>query len=356
MSTNFKNVLDFIIQNENEIFSSPRALFGTGEEELFTILKINGETNEINLKTEDNRNIAIKCELLKEAVRLLEDKHMVPISVAKYHTLSMEEHLSLWQSGTDNTTLNKKTVPYITDIIVLSGFAAYGWAKSGNDEKFAAVAVKEKQQKKNAPKDTNIVKKENKEALGKNVNTVKSEKNVQKKTDLNDKKVLITYSTKYGSTADIAWSIKNSFQDDGITADVKHIQDVDDVREYSFVIIGSPIYDGKMLPEVIEFVELHKNWLSKRMTALFISGMSLNDKTDEAVLEAKKIADDIEKRIELIDTGMFPGKLSPENLPVKKRINAIFNKRKTGDFRDWRDIGEWADKIKKIYLNKIKQD
>ncbi|MDD4127853.1 MAG: flavodoxin domain-containing protein [Methanomicrobium sp.] len=354
MSTNFKNLLNFISQNENEIFSSPRALFGKGEEELFTILNANNEKEEISLKLEDNQTIIIKYKLINEAVLLLEDKGIVPLSSenSSDNSLSMEEHLKFWQFGTDNTILNNKIVPYITDILVLSGFAAYGWAKSGTGGKFAAIALTEKKQKQFSD-DKKIPDKLNTKPAHEDKKERTEKKIVPETQNINIGSVLIAYSTKNGSTADIAWSIKNSFQDEGIPTDVKRIQDVDDVRKYKFVIIGTPIYDNKLLPEAVEFVKLHKSWLSKRMTALFIVGISLKGKNDETILNMSKISDEIEKIIRLEDVGMFAGKLSPENLPLRKRINTIFNKDSTGDFRDWRDIGEWADKMKKIYLQKM---
>jgi len=418
MNTNFKNLLDFVSENEGQIFSSPRALFGKGEEELFTIENAGSETEEISLNLENNQKIVIKYRLIEEAVLLLEDKEILPIYPVKSsdNILSAEEHLKIWQSGTDNTILNVKIVPYILDLIVLFGFGAYGWAKSGTGDKFAAIAIAEKKHKKQTADDENIKTAEPKESDDSNDSNKQNEpkesddsndsneQNEPKETKAskepiepedavknndpdehgghendddakgtpdNEKKqnipvryvsqsinkdlghVLIAYSTKHGSTADIAWSIKNSFLDEGIITDVKRIQDIDDVRKYNLVIIGTPVYDNKLLPETVEFVRLHRNWLLKRMTALFIVGISLKEKNDENILNMSRISDEIGKLIDLLDVGMFAGKISPENLPFRKRLNKIFNKEATGDFRNWQDIGEWADKMKKLYLSKI---
>ncbi|MDD3406962.1 MAG: flavodoxin domain-containing protein [Methanomicrobium sp.] len=355
MNTNFQIIIEFLTQKQNEIFSSPRALFGKGEEELFIIISTDAKTGVITLKPENNQAVEIDLRLLEEAILLLEDKNIVSVSRenSPENSLSMEEHLSLWQSGTDNKKLDIKIVPYITDLIVLSGIAAYGWAKSGTEEKFAAVALKEKHktkiQKEEVPKEKEPALKENKDILETKItDKIPAQKPVKKQRG----PVLITYTTKYGSTAEIAWSIRNSFQDDGIATEVKRIQDVDDVRKYKLVIIGSPIYDNRLLPEAVEFVKLHKNWLSKRMTALFVVGISLKDKNDETVLNMAKVYDEVERNISLSDVGMFSGRLDAENLPLMRRLNTMLNKEKTGDFRDWREIGEWADRLKKLFILK----
>lgn len=355
MNTNFENFLKYFSQKQGEVFSSPRALFGRGEEELFTVVSVDDENKEITLKKEDEQEIIIEFSLIKEAVLLLEDKNIVSIIPEKISDspLSLEEHLAIWQSGTENITLNKNEIPYVADLIVLSGVAAYGWGKANNGEKFAAIAIKGKPEAKKPDKniDWNTKKPVTEKSSDIRIGSGKQKSPIVRKNLPGP--VLITYSTRHGSTADIAWSVKNSFQDDGIDSEVKRIQDVDDVRKYSLVIIGAPIYNNKILHEAVEFTRLHKDPLSKRMTALFVVGASLKDKDDEKILKTLKIADEAGKYISPEDVGMFAGKLLPENLPIKERINAMFNQDKTGDFRDWRDIGEWADKIKKIFLQKL---
>ncbi|MBN2734149.1 MAG: hypothetical protein JXQ82_04750 [Methanomicrobiaceae archaeon] len=355
MNTNYEKFSGYFSQKQGEVFSSPRALFGRGEEELFTLVNLDDEKEEIKLKKEDNQEVVIGYQMIKEGILLLEDKKIVSITPENIPNAppSLEENLAIRQSQMEDTILDKKDVPYIADLIVLSGIAAYGWGKTSTGDKFAAIAIKEKPEKMmNEEKNRqNKIPSDN----AKPVNVPFSTGKIKgaKTENSPPRPVLITYSTRHGSTADIAWSVKNSFQDDGIYSEVKRIQDVDDVRKYSLVIIGTPIYENKVLPEIIEFARLHRDSLSKRMTAIFVVGISLKDRNDETILKTLRIADEIGKYIKPVDFGMFAGKILQENLSLKDRINALFKKEKSGDFRDWREIGEWADKIKRIYLQKI---
>lgn len=344
-------ILDFLEKNQGITLSSPRTLFGDEDAGKFEIININKEKEYITIKPDGSIELPFEFSLIAKAVDLVLSENVISLESEEKAggPLILDKTLKDWQYTENHQMLNVKYVPYIADLIVISGVAAYGWAKTADGDKFKAIAVKKEQ---NNPK-KKAAENQDKEwdRLTKNGANRPRVKNggayTKEKAD-----VLVTYASRHGSTADIAWSIGNSFSDAGIRAEVKKIQNVDDVRPYSLVIIGTPIYDNQILPEVISFTDLHKDWLEKRKVALFVVGRTLRNKDDEKILQTEKILSKLKNNIEVVDTGMFAGKISPENLPIKERFGNLFGESQIGDFRNWREIGEWAKELrKKIFFS-----
>lgn len=340
------NILEFLEDNTGKEFTSPRSLFGDENAGKFEITGINNDKGYVTIRPAGSIDMPFEISLILKAVDLVLSEEVVSIEPEETPggPVVLEKFLKDWQFTENNEMLNTKYVPYITDLIVLSGTAAYGWAKTPDGEKFRAIAVKKAAKKAKSRKKNE--KRTDWDRLTRNGANRPKVKNGGAYTK--DKaEVLVTYATRHGSTADIAWSIGNSFSDSGIRAEVKKIQNVDDVRPYKLVIIGTPIYDNAILPEVTSFAALHRSWLDKRSVAAFLVGRTLRDKDDEIIIQTEKLLLPLKEQIDIIDTGMFAGKVSRENLPMKERLGGIFGGDTSGDFRDWREIGEWADELRK---------
>lgn len=344
-------ILEYLEKNKGGAIPSPRSLFGDTDAGNFEIKDINHEKEYITIKPEGSIEIPFEISLLAKATDIVLSEGVVSLESEEDPDgpVVLEKTLKDWQQTENNQTLNTKYVPYLADLIVLSGVASYGWVKTPEGKKIRAIAVREKQkitQKKSAEE-----KSRDWDRLARNGADKPKVKNggayTKEKAD-----VLVTYATRHGSTADIAWSIGNSFSDAGFKAEVKKIQNVDDVRPYKLVIIGTPIYDNNILPEVLNFADLHRDWLDKRKVALFVVGRTLRNKDDEKILQTEKILQKIKNTIPIFDTGMFAGKVAPENLPMKERLGDLFGEKQAGDFRDWREIGEWSKELrKKIFFS-----
>ena len=346
-----EKIIEFLEKNKGEVISSPRSLFGDNDAGEFEITDINREKEYITIKPEGSIELPFEFSLIKKAADLVLSEGVVSLESEEDSSgpAVLEKILKEWQLEENQQMLNTKFVPYIADLIVLSGVAAYGWVKTPEGKKIRAIAVKEAQKnpKKTTPKDRSG----DWDRLTKNGSQRPKVKSggayTKEKAD-----VLVTYATRHGSTADIAWSIGNSFSDAGFKAEVKKIQNVDDVRPYKLVVIGTPIYDNNVLPEIVSFADLHRDWLDKRKVALFVVGRTLRNKDDEKILQTEKIIQKITNIVDIVDIGMFAGKVAPENLPVKERLGGIFGEKQAGDFRDWREIGEWSkDLRKKIFFS-----
>jgi len=79
-------------------------------------------------------------------------------------------------------------------------------------------------------------------------------------------KTLVLYSSKYGSTRDAARIISL------ITGPARYCsvdEFIPEYMEFDFIVVGTPIYQGKVDPSVVEFVDKNRAWLKEKPFSLF---------------------------------------------------------------------------------------
>lgn len=158
-------------------------------------------------------------------------------------------------------------------------------------------------------------------------------------------RILVCYATRYGSTREIAQVIGDTLREAGRQVDIVPVLEIDSLKPYSDVVIGSPIYMGKWLPEVVQFVKDHHIALSHRQVAAFAVGYSLKDRLEEHLRNADRAIDSIRLYVELIDTALFSGRVLPDVMTMADRSIITLGGVKPGDYRDWEGIRTWAGRL-----------
>ena len=82
-------------------------------------------------------------------------------------------------------------------------------------------------------------------------------------------KILVTYASRTGSTAEVAQAIGKTLAENGAQVDVRPMQEVQDLTPYSAVVAGSAIRGSKWLPEADQFIQTHRAELAQRHFAEF---------------------------------------------------------------------------------------
>ncbi len=160
-----------------------------------------------------------------------------------------------------------------------------------------------------------------------------------------EKRVLVAYASKYGSTGGVADAIGKELCGKGVSVDVALIKNARNIESYQGVIIGSAIYMGKWMSEATDFVKKNRGILSRVPVAYFLVCMTLSQPTEENRAEVLAYLDPILKDVpEIKPTGIgtFAGAMDYSNLSwIYKKI---LKSKKTpeGDFRDWDAIRAWA--------------
>ena len=82
-------------------------------------------------------------------------------------------------------------------------------------------------------------------------------------------KILVTYASRTGSTAEVAAAIGKTLAENGTEVDVLSMNEVKDLSPYQAVVAGSAIRGSKWLPEAMEFIKTHRTELAQKRFAEF---------------------------------------------------------------------------------------
>jgi menaquinone-dependent protoporphyrinogen oxidase len=162
-------------------------------------------------------------------------------------------------------------------------------------------------------------------------------------------KVLVAYSSKYGSTQEIAEKVGDVLKKGGISVDILPLKKVKKLEDYRAAIIGSAVYIGQWYKPTTKFLKKNQSALGAMPVWLFSAGPpGKGDPVDllrgwKYPLALKSIIDNIKPR----DIAVFHGTLIEEKMGrmekwIIKRVGGEY-----GDFRDWEMITAWAEKAAK---------
>ncbi len=155
-------------------------------------------------------------------------------------------------------------------------------------------------------------------------------------------RVLIAYSSKYGSTRGIAQAIAEQLGTHAVSADVASVTETTGVADYDAVIVGSAIYMAQWMPEAREFLEKSAAELADRQVWLFSSGLSDTPSKDTNSGGNRGIRSFVPEGTE---HRHFTGALDMDNLNIAERAVIAAARGKYGDHRDFDAIRAWADSI-----------
>lgn len=162
-------------------------------------------------------------------------------------------------------------------------------------------------------------------------------------------KVLVTYDSKLGSTAEVANFMGSVLSEQGAWVAVKPLSQVNDLETYDRVIIGSAIRYDRWLPDATAFVKKHKTALSNLPVSFFFTCLTLAKPTPEALRKADGYADklrSIAPEVKPLTVVGFAGVLQFSRIPFPARfalkLLSIATGVKEGDYRDWDAIRLWT--------------
>jgi menaquinone-dependent protoporphyrinogen oxidase len=156
-------------------------------------------------------------------------------------------------------------------------------------------------------------------------------------------RVLVAYSSKMGSTAEIAEAIGEELRKSGAEVDVSDARTASPPLEYDAVVLGSGVYAGRWLKPARRYLKQNRNQLAHRPTWLFQSGpIGSGDQTarTEASGKIARLASELGTE----PPAVFGGNLDP--VRAKGRLAKwVANSDAAGDYRNWDQIRSWAASI-----------
>ena len=182
-----------------------------------------------------------------------------------------------------------------------------------------------------------------------------------------DNKILVTYASRFGSTAGVAEAIGKTLAEGGSQVDVLPMRDVRDITVYDAVVAGSAINGGAWLPEAMQFVRDHQAELKRKPFAVFLVCMTLTILAPGASAGVKNgeqyrshistWLEPVRGLVRPVSEGLFAGVLEIAKLPsfadrIKFQLSVWFGVWKEGDHRDWDAIRAWASQLKPLLTRK----
>jgi menaquinone-dependent protoporphyrinogen oxidase len=162
-------------------------------------------------------------------------------------------------------------------------------------------------------------------------------------------KVLIAYTSRTGSTAEIAQAIGRELEAVGHSVRVAEMKGIDSLEAYHAVVIGTPVYMAQIEKDVAHFIARHGTGLSGMPVAAFAVGIAPVDHrvgSVEDVLEKLRAALEPVKPVAVT---MFAGRLELARMSFIQRTMTGLMKVLTGDFRDWDAIRTWARGLPAVF-------
>jgi menaquinone-dependent protoporphyrinogen oxidase len=153
-------------------------------------------------------------------------------------------------------------------------------------------------------------------------------------------RVLVTYASKHGSTAEVAQRIGLALNEAGVNVDVMPLGDVVAVGSYDAVVQGSSVYFGKWAGEAVSFADHNQAHLASRAVWLFSVG-PLGDQPRSDPADVARLV----TSTKAVNHHLFAGALNIRDLSFVERVIVKGVKAPAGDFRDWDGIDSWGRAI-----------
>lgn len=158
-------------------------------------------------------------------------------------------------------------------------------------------------------------------------------------------RILVTYASRYGSSAEIAERIGEVLADADQSNEVLSVENVEQVEDYGAVVIGGPIYSGEWPSDLIEFIEEHESTLREMTVAFFIVALRLREDNEEMRRTVLETVDKYRVTLQPVSIGLFAGVMDYSKLSSIVRLQMKTKNLPEGDFRDWEAIEAWATSL-----------
>lgn len=160
--------------------------------------------------------------------------------------------------------------------------------------------------------------------------------------DTTTRKILVSAGSKYGATSEIAARLGEVLASRGHDVTVAAPDDVPGLSTFDAVVLGSAVYMGRWRKDARRLALEIADGLARPSVWLFSSGpVGDPPRPDEDPVDVS----DVFELTSAVEHVLFAGKLDKAALGFGDR--AIMNALRApeGDYRDWQEISQWAERI-----------
>ena len=158
--------------------------------------------------------------------------------------------------------------------------------------------------------------------------------------------ILVTFSTVYGSTQEVAERVAAILHEHGLEVDLQPIRQVRSLDQYGAVVLGAPIYMFHWHKDALGFLSKYRASLSQKPLAIFALGPIHNEEKEFQDARAR-FDKELSKFPSLAPVAIeiFGGKFEPAKFRFPHNLIPAMNKMPASDIRDWAAIRAWASNL-----------
>jgi menaquinone-dependent protoporphyrinogen oxidase len=157
--------------------------------------------------------------------------------------------------------------------------------------------------------------------------------------------VLVAYSSKRGSTAEIAETVAATLRREGLGVCLEPAEAVNDLARFDAVVLGSAVYMKRWRGDAKHFLKKHRKALRQMPFWVFSSGPVGDPANDNPEwMEPPKLAEKVEEmggKAHVVFGGCVPAE--PKGFMERAMADGI--PKQYRDRRDWDKIRSWAKQI-----------
>jgi len=157
----------------------------------------------------------------------------------------------------------------------------------------------------------------------------------------NTRSILLAYTTRYGSTQEVAEVIAAELQQAGLKVELQPMREVATLDNFAAIVLGAAIYNAKWHPDAYQFLMQHQGALGQRTVAIFALGPL---SASRAAMRNSRRQLDMELAkypwLKPVALEIFVGKMDPAKLSFLDRLGS-----RASDNRDWNAIRSWSQSL-----------
>lgn len=158
--------------------------------------------------------------------------------------------------------------------------------------------------------------------------------------------VLVTFATRFGSTAETAQGVARTLRDRGAIAVLQPIREVDSLDRYGAVVLGAALYMGRLHHDARHFLSEYRETLAKMPVALFVPGPIEAREKDWAGAQ-QQLDKELARYpwLKPVACQVVGGAFDAKNLGFPWKLIPAMRKIPMNDARDWTQIRRWASDL-----------
>ncbi|MHB1318166.1 MAG: flavodoxin domain-containing protein [Anaerolineae bacterium] len=167
-------------------------------------------------------------------------------------------------------------------------------------------------------------------------------------------KVLVGYATRTGATGEVAEAVALALREQGVEVDVQLLRQVRSLDGYRAVVLGAPLYFGKLLGDARRFFARERAALTALPVAVFALGAATTKPEEQQGAQGSFDAEMARLPwLKPVSTSVFGSRWDPELLRFPfSLLKGALKSQPNSDARDWDAIRAWAESLPSLLRGK----